>query len=588
ARAQLRARLGETDRGAREMVDLARAAKEKPALQIAAWREAARLFAQARESGNAQWSWTELERVYRALPAKEREKLPDEASAAVADAHFALGAPAFESFRRQPIRPPLMATLNRKIALLQSVKKRAEETVAMRQAEPAVCAMARLGEAQLLLGQAIASSPFPGGLNAEQRKLYRAALTDRAEPLYAEARETLRSADAKARELGVTGQCSQQVAILLGKVSAKPAERTQLSLAQSPVFDVPMMVDVRAVQGERPKRLLAETLVAAARLAPQQAVEKFQALSQALPEPAVQFDLGVALDRAGRGLEAEQTYRVAAAEQGALGYEAAARAAALAAARGDANAARSALALARAAVGDVPAARVLEARIELELGNPAAALAAVKTVLAQAPGDSGALCAMARAQLAVGQAGVARIFAARAAQADPFDPEPLLAKAEIARVSNEPAAELAALQAAVDIDPASSRAQAALGRALHERGRSAAALNALEDAAELDPSSYAAALLFGQALAGAKQNQPAGEALRRAVALAPRAAEPHYELAVLKLDGDGDAQGALAEAKLFLSLSTAPPPPGHPIHALVQRCEEVLKQRAQASVVQTR
>src|SRR5439155_2530591 len=96
----------------REMVDLARAAKEKPALQIAAWREAARLFAQARESGNAQWSWTELARVYRALPAKEREKLPDEASAAVADAHCALGAPAFESCRRQPIRAPLMATLN--------------------------------------------------------------------------------------------------------------------------------------------------------------------------------------------------------------------------------------------------------------------------------------------------------------------------------------------------------------------------------------------------------------------------------------------------------------------------------------------
>src|SRR2546427_11632997 len=39
ARAQLRARLGETDRAAREMVDLARAAKEKPVLQIAAWRE---------------------------------------------------------------------------------------------------------------------------------------------------------------------------------------------------------------------------------------------------------------------------------------------------------------------------------------------------------------------------------------------------------------------------------------------------------------------------------------------------------------------------------------------------------------------
>src|SRR3989440_8819114 len=172
------------------MVDLARAAKEKPALQIAAWREAARLFAQARESGNAQWSWTELERVYRALAPKERENLPDDAFAAAADAHFALGAAGFESFRRQQIRPPLMATLNRKIALLQSVKKRAEETVAMRQAEPAGCALAQLGEAQVLLGQAIAQSPFPPRLNADQRKLYREMLGEKAQPLYSEARET--------------------------------------------------------------------------------------------------------------------------------------------------------------------------------------------------------------------------------------------------------------------------------------------------------------------------------------------------------------------------------------------------------------
>ena len=125
-------------------------------------------------------------------------------------------------------------------------------------------------------------------------------------------------------------------------------------------------------------------------------------------------------------------------------------------------------------------------------------------------------------------------------------------------------------------------------RRLTLRIRQGGAMRAGVSSADLDPSSYAAALLFGQALAGAKQNQPAVEALRRAVALAQRAADPHYELAVLKLDGDGDAQGALAEAKLFLSLSTEPPPPGHPIHALVQRCEEALKQRAQASVVQTR
>jgi tetratricopeptide (TPR) repeat protein len=144
------------------------------------------------------------------------------------------------------------------------------------------------------------------------------------------------------------------------------------------------------------------------------------------------------------------------------------------------------------------------------------------------------------------------------------------------------------LQSAVELDPGSSPAQLALGRALFERAQVPAALNALEDAADADPASYAAALAYGQALASQREVQPAREALARAVTLSPKAAEPHLELARTKLNDDGDAQAALAEAKLFLSLSTQPPPAGHPIHALVQRCEEALKQRVQASVVQSR
>src|SRR5712664_2967824 len=126
ALAQLRARVGEPVRAAREMTAIARAAKEKPALQMAAWREAARFYASAQETGNAQRCWTELERVFQALGPKGREKLPPEAFAAAAEAHFALGASGFDSFRRQQIRPPLRASLNRKISLLQGVKKRTE------------------------------------------------------------------------------------------------------------------------------------------------------------------------------------------------------------------------------------------------------------------------------------------------------------------------------------------------------------------------------------------------------------------------------------------------------------------------------
>jgi hypothetical protein len=239
---KLRARLGEISRAARDLAALARTTK-KPALQLAAWREAARLFARVRESDNARWSWTEVERVWKSLGPKAREKLSDEAVTAAAEAHFALGGNGFEDFKRQQIKPPLMTTLNRKIALLQAVKKRAEDTVALRQAEPAVCAMARLGEAQMILGQSIAQSPFPPALNAAQRKLYRDALGEKAQPLYLEARETLRGADEKARELGVTGACPGKVTALLDKLGAKPAARPQLFQAAAPLALVPDFVD---------------------------------------------------------------------------------------------------------------------------------------------------------------------------------------------------------------------------------------------------------------------------------------------------------------------------------------------------------
>src|SRR2546430_5185464 len=101
ALARLRARVGEPARAAREMTAIARAAKEKPAFQMAAWREAARFYTSAQETGNAQRCWTELERVFQAIGPQGREKLPPEAFAAAAEAHFALGASGFESFRRQ-------------------------------------------------------------------------------------------------------------------------------------------------------------------------------------------------------------------------------------------------------------------------------------------------------------------------------------------------------------------------------------------------------------------------------------------------------------------------------------------------------
>ena len=113
----------------------------------------------------------------------------------------------------------------------------------MRQAEPAVCALAQLGEAQMLLAQAIATSPAPGRLTADERKLYRDALQEKAKPLLEEARNTLSGADAKALELGVIGPCAQRAAGLLEKLGAAARGRPQLTTARMSLAAIPQMVD---------------------------------------------------------------------------------------------------------------------------------------------------------------------------------------------------------------------------------------------------------------------------------------------------------------------------------------------------------
>jgi len=92
--------------GGARMTAIARRAKEKPALQMAAWREAARFYASAQEIGTPAVAGRAG-----ACPPPDRpkgaEKLPRRPSAP-AEAHFALGASGFDSSAAE-IRPPLMA-----------------------------------------------------------------------------------------------------------------------------------------------------------------------------------------------------------------------------------------------------------------------------------------------------------------------------------------------------------------------------------------------------------------------------------------------------------------------------------------------
>ena len=242
AAALLLGKLGLAAQAARRLTVLAKSAQGKSALVLTAWLYAARDFARARETDHVTWAQTELEKAWRAMGPKAREKAGSEGAAAEAEAHLGLGARTFDEYRKQRIEPPLVRTLSRKVSMLQAVKKRVEEVVAMRQAEPAVCALSQLGEAQTLLARGISQSPAPKGLNAEERKLYRAQLDEKAQPLLENARETLRGARDRASELGVTSACAARVQAQLVKLGESAPVQPALPDMPSELAPVPLLL----------------------------------------------------------------------------------------------------------------------------------------------------------------------------------------------------------------------------------------------------------------------------------------------------------------------------------------------------------
>jgi cellulose synthase operon protein C len=602
AAAHLEAKLGYPTQAARKLSALAKRTQARPSLSLIAWRDAARGFARGRETGNVLRAWTELEKSWRAMGPKAREKAGSEAASAAAEAHLALGAAAFEEFRRQRIVPPLLRTLSRKIALLQIVKKRDEEVVALREAEPAVCALAQLGEAQVLLAQGIAQSPPPAALNADERKQYRAQLGDKAQPLLAEAGKTLRDASARARELGVAGTCVAKVQALLGQLGDPAASRTALPEAPPELWHAPGLLDADASRPapagdgnvtERARRLLTEALESARASAFEptpDVVGRFRAALAAAPSWSVaQLDLATMLDRQGAADEAEKMYRQV-ARLAAAGDEArqaaTARAATLALARGDGPAARQAVEDAQHALPASLWPLELRAELEVSLRDDRAAQQPARAVLTRAPKSVAALCALARAHLSSGFAGTARLLALRAAEGAPRDARPHLVLAAVAHKNGEPASELSALKAAAAADPRSAAAAQILGEALHGSGLEDEAVAQLTLATQLAPRDAAPHLVLGGLLASLGRPARAVEELSLAARLSPRAAQPHLELARLHLDAEQDPKSALAEAEKFLQLSPAAPPPGHPVYLLVQRCDQALKGHGQAPVVQ--
>jgi tetratricopeptide (TPR) repeat protein len=132
--------------------------------------------------------------------------------------------------------------------------------------------------------------------------------------------------------------------------------------------------------------------------------------------------------------------------------------------------------------------------------DPAAAVPLYREALARAPDHAGARYALGNALLRLGRLPEARTELRAAAAASPGNPLPLQSLAVLEMRAQQPAAALAALDAAQAMRPRSAEIMTERGGVLLALGRSDPALDAFRGALAQQPDSVAARLGSGQAL----------------------------------------------------------------------------------------
>jgi TolA-binding protein len=118
----------------------------------------------------------------------------------------------------------LKAQLEVKGKKLKKLEEAYGQVVKLKQAEPAICALHRIGFAYERFAQALFAVPIPKEIrgNAEYVQEYKAQLAQFADPLRAKAVEGLALAVNASRDYGVVNDCAKAAAALLAK--AKPEE----------------------------------------------------------------------------------------------------------------------------------------------------------------------------------------------------------------------------------------------------------------------------------------------------------------------------------------------------------------------------
>jgi TolA-binding protein len=201
----------------------------------------ARLLERSGNAAGARRAYEQAVQYYRAKKAQVAER----AMPVVAQGMLLEVEPEFERYDRitLDVKPKfLKAQLEVKGKKLVELQQKYTAVVNLKQAEPAVCALYRIGLAYKRFAQALYDAPIPKELKALKRQdvidEYKAQLSQLAAPPEQKAVEGLEYAMTKSREYGVSNDCSRRAAEILVKYKPErygpPQERVPALVVQVP------------------------------------------------------------------------------------------------------------------------------------------------------------------------------------------------------------------------------------------------------------------------------------------------------------------------------------------------------------------
>lgn len=169
-----------------------------------------------RRPKDAEKTYARLLKYFEQQPKRIQSNLDNAALDAVARAHFLSNEDEFQKFKAVRLKwgklphpeKDFKASLTEKLTRLKEVQKLYTRTVELKSADPAICALHRIGLAYDHLVETLVNAPMPRGAPDELKDAIRDEMSNQANPLRDKAAEAFMLAAQKSHELDVLNDCA--------------------------------------------------------------------------------------------------------------------------------------------------------------------------------------------------------------------------------------------------------------------------------------------------------------------------------------------------------------------------------------------